>query len=765
MNYGLNRKKEILLVLSSWAVLMILAFLKVWFGGMTLTTSNLMYYMPPWNVQNVSIEGPYLSDAIDSHLPDMYKLFTLGDMSMWDGMNAFGFPSTYNLLLNPFNLAFLLPFRYGILLNSMLKYSMAYFGMYYFSKKLKLHPVAGLVAAISYAFSSTMVMWHFWPHTDVMMLAPICFAFGEEFMNKKGILYVLAEALTVYWMIIVGMPTYAAYVIYLFGFYVLFRVIQIYKTDIKAVFLTYFKFGAAILLGVVASLGYLYTLITMTVLNGYSDSRADLGYSTLETKYLRTLLMPYFDEGFERHLNETVVFFGVAVMILAAFFWIRALKKKQWFWIVSGAVVALFAYTHVLDGIFNLMPGIHTSLKFRVIALIPFIFSILAAIQLSDIIGNSGEYRKKWYRYIIYILVIGVWLIFKVTYPEVSKVFRNIIYVVLIAGAIELIIFTDRKAVRNICCAVILLTAMINMTAFARKYMPLIDGTKPVIPAPTDSIEYIQDNTKFRVFAGPDWTFFPRSNVYYGVRSITCHGFINTNKDVEKYLKAMDENIYVTRTNTHGSGITNVNLFKYAGIDKLLVIYPIDEKYSDDYEMVMKAQDGLNVYSTDVFNDRFFISSDVKTVDNDDDMLEYMKGSYSQNGVVMKTSDYESDISASGDGGSFDIVEDESDYIKLSVDADSKRLVVFDEYHDGHWKAEVDGQEVKVLKVNYLFNAVIVPEGNHEVVFRYDTRIQNIFFICTVVIVFSIVLIMLIIRIKNRKDRSDETDNTDTVLQ
>lgn len=227
----------------------------------------------------------------------------------------------------------------------------------------------------------------------------------------------------------------------------------------------------------------------------------------------------------------------------------------------------------------------------------------------------------------------------------------------------------------------------------------------------------------------------------------------------------MDENIYVTRTNTHGSGITNVNLFKYAGIDKLLVIYPIDEKYSDDYEMVMKAQDGLNIYSTDVFNDRFFISSDVKTVDNDDDMLEYMKGSYSQNGVVMKTSDYESDISDSGDGGSFDIVEDESDYIKLSVDADSKRLVVFDEYHDGHWKAEVDGQEVKVLKVNYLFNAVIVPEGNHEVVFRYDTRIQNIFFICTVVIVFSIVLIMLIIRIKNRKDRSDETDNTDTVLQ
>ena len=71
-----------------------------------------------------------------------------------------------------------------------------------------------------------------------------------------------------------------------------------------------------------------------------------------------------------------------------------------------------------------------------------------------------------------------------------------------------------------------------------------------------------------------------------------------------------------------------------------------------------------------------------------------------------------------------------------------------------------------MLKVNYLFNAVIVPEGHHEVVFRYDTKIQNIFFICTVVIVLTLVLIMLILRIKNRKDRSeDETDNSDTVLQ
>ncbi len=766
MNNGFNRKKEILLVLSSWLVVMSLAFIKVWYGGMTVTTSNLLYMMPPFNIQGVSIEGPVLSDSIDSHLPDMYKLFTLGDMSIWDGMNAFGFPSTYNLLLNPFNLVFLLSFKYGILLNSILKYSMAYFGMYYFAKQLKLHPVAGVLAAVSYAFSSTMVMWHFWPHTDVMMLAPLMFAFGEKFMNKKGVYYVLAEALVVYWMIIAGMPTYAAYVIYLFGFYVLFRVIQIYGKDIKAIFLTYIKFGVAIVLGVAASLGYLYTLITMTVLNGYSDSRADQGYTSLEPKYLRSILMPYYRDGMEMHTTETTVFFGIAVMIIAAFFFIRMTKKKQWFWVISTTVVMLIAYTHLLDPVFNKMPGIHTSLKFRVITLVPFTLAVVAAIQLSDILENPEEYKNKWLRYIIYAVILGVWVVFKVTYPDVTKVFRNIIFVVMIAAAVEVLILVNKNAAKRIGCAVILLIASVNMGAFASEYMPLIEDDVPVIPTPTESIEYIQDNLKFRVFAGPDWTFFPRSNVYYGVRSITCHGFINTNKDVEKYLKSMDENMYVTRTNTHGSGITNVNLFKYAGIDKLLVIYPIDEQYSEDYEEVLYASDGLRVYSTDKFNDRFFIGYDVKTVDNDDAMLEYMKETYVQNGVVMLKSDYDASI-ASGEGsGSFSIVEDEGDYIKLDVNVDGNRVFVFDEYNEGNWKATIDGQDAKVLKVNYLFNAVIVPEGHHEVVFRYDTKIQNIFFICTVVIVLTLVLIMLILRIKNRKDRSeDETDNSDTVLQ
>ncbi|MBX9694249.1 MAG: YfhO family protein, partial [Cyanobacteria bacterium] len=46
-------------------------------------------------------------------------------------------------------------------------------------------------------------------------------------------------------------------------------------------------------------------------------------------------------------------------------------------------------------------------------------------------------------------------------------------------------------------------------------------------------------------------------------------------------------------------------------------------------------------------------------------------------------------------------------------------LVLTDTNYPG-WKAYLDGQEVPILKANYLFRAVSIPEGKHEVRFKYQ---------------------------------------------
>jgi hypothetical protein len=51
--------------------------------------------------------------------------------------------------------------------------------------------------------------------------------------------------------------------------------------------------------------------------------------------------------------------------------------------------------------------------------------------------------------------------------------------------------------------------------------------------------------------------------------------------------------------------------------------------------------------------------------------------------------------------------------------ASGPRLLVVSDTHFPGWKAFVDGTEAKILRANYLFRAIALPAGSHEVVFEY----------------------------------------------
>lgn len=77
-------------------------------------------------------------------------------------------------------------------------------------------------------------------------------------------------------------------------------------------------------------------------------------------------------------------------------------------------------------------------------------------------------------------------------------------------------------------------------------------------------------------------------------------------------------------------------------------------------------------------------------------------------------------------------------------------LVVNDSYYPG-WVAEVDGRETDVLQADYLFRAVVVPAGVHNVVFRFTSPLLKIGLILSTMGVISCVVIFFIaFRKRNR---------------
>ena len=48
-------------------------------------------------------------------------------------------------------------------------------------------------------------------------------------------------------------------------------------------------------------------------------------------------------------------------------------------------------------------------------------------------------------------------------------------------------------------------------------------------------------------------------------------------------------------------------------------------------------------------------------------------------------------------------------------------LVLADNYYQG-WVARIEGEAAPILRVNHTMRGVVVPPGDHEVVFTYEPR-------------------------------------------
>jgi len=60
--------------------------------------------------------------------------------------------------------------------------------------------------------------------------------------------------------------------------------------------------------------------------------------------------------------------------------------------------------------------------------------------------------------------------------------------------------------------------------------------------------------------------------------------------------------------------------------------------------------------------------------------------------------------------------------ISGNINADRPLLAVCTTHYNSRWKAYVNGKPVRLVRANYLFMGAVVPAGNHEVTFVYETK-------------------------------------------
>lgn len=758
--YKENKNTSIMLIV--WLVLILSVFGVFLIGKYNLTVTNFMYAVAPWNSLGVEHSGPNLSDPADQILPLIYKIYYSGSpFSFWNSNIALGTGESLEFLWYPLNWIYLLPLEAAILLKQIIKISIAYFGMFFFTKKMKLSAGASAFSAVIYACSSAMIVWFFWPHTDVMMFAPWIFLSGYNLIYQPKIKDALFLGLVVWLMLVSGMPTFAAYVIYLLGFYVLFMTMIQYKKELKKIFRTYVLFGIGIVEGVILSLPYIVSLVNDAVANGYAESRKIQARDILETEYLRTLFFPYARENFSKHINESSLYIGIAAIIFIGITIISLKKIKQKFWIISGIILNILIFTHWLDEIFVLMPGINTSSKVRLINDLMFVLCILAGIGVDMVWRNREHLREKKYLFLragtyVVILIWYSWYVSELyQYDETVSIAKGYIILLTTMAVVEIILHISNKMVKKVAMGCLLFIAVADMSNYCFEYLPKIEGEAEIVPEATDSICYLQDNIDdARFYSIGDWVLFPETNVYYGLNSLTSHNFVNTNDDVLNMLTSIDDEVNSTRTAFHGSKVDNYELLKWCGVKYIVIERANKTTHVTEGSLVYEGKDGLNIYEQEQYADKLFLSEEVKVCDNKDTILNEMGEKYEANVVyIEEAEEYEASSNSplAKDEG-LEITQDEEDYIKAAVTVKEDRFLVLNEYNDGNWKVYIDGKEAELVTVNYLFKGVYVPEGEHVVEFVYDTDMIIYLSVLSGAVLVTVLIWGGVLKIKKRKE-------------
>ncbi|MDD4205091.1 MAG: hypothetical protein PHH55_03330, partial [Candidatus Delongbacteria bacterium] len=162
---------------------------------------------------------------------------------------------------------------------------------------------------------------------------------------------------------------------------------------------------------------------------------------------------------------------------------------------------------------------------------------------------------------------------------------------------------------------------------------------------------------------------------------------------------------------------------------------------------------------------RAFILADHMVVEDEDKIIDILKSEFDpletvilEKKPVLEFQDVDS--VAAGDVLSYKYTGNE---IELKVSMKRNGIVVMTDNYFPYWHAyDEEGNELEIYKADLTFRAVELPEGEHDIIFRYISKPYNISKVLTLFgLLFSLVIIILP-RLKNERIGIDKNKKEGT---
>lgn len=691
-----------------------------------------------YNPYKFPIKNPLITDPVLQTYPWRYRAIDNlknGNWPLWNPYSFAGGPLAANIQSAPFSvfniLFFIFDFKLAWSIQIILVPILGGIFMYLFLSSLNLSKTAAIFGSVVLPFSGFYLSWLTWGTvaSTAIWLPLILFCINRLFSKIFWHFFLILSFATSQ-TIFAGHWQTALYV-FLASFIYLATKVPTAKTK-TAISISL----VAIVIGIVVSSIQVLPALEFLKLSarnldqGFYPGRADW---FLPIQHLIQLVAPdYFGNPTTANYwgvwnwAEFSSYLSIGALALAVFAAFKNSKNSRFFIVLAVLALGL-ALKNPLSQIPYVLniPFLSSIQPSRIIFLLNFALAGLAALGMEKLI--SGKSKAPLVVGIMILLVLSVigsyTYLVKDQFPvaghldSASIALRNLILPAIAAIAMLAILLASRifKLKTNVLVVLIFALTMAELYRNAFKFTPF---SKPewIFPQ-TKTFQFLSSQEKpFRVMTTDRRILHPNIGTVYGIESVDGYDPL--------YLADYGRLVSVWQSQNPAAASVSFNRIltpqKYDSqiTDLLNVKYVLsfDEFNSPDLVKVFEEGETKIYENKKVLPRAFFVKEIAKFNSPEEELAKILD----KNTNLLQTATSLYDNFAKQEFTSSVKVEKYTDQsVILSTNTDKEAPLIVANVNYPGWQAKIDGRQVPIGKVNFMFQSVIVPAGSHRVEFQF----------------------------------------------
>ncbi len=676
-------------------------------------------------------------------------------------------------------LQFVLPLHRALGWKLVLTVFLAGIFMYLCMRAFRFSRLVSLFSGIAYMFSANLVSWVYGGQDGRMYatsLLPLLFFFLQKALDTRKWIFYLGLGFSIGLLILANHPQLAYYALWATGLYFIFRLVSDFSANkqeaafkrIRPLIKPVVFFVAAVIIGLALSL--VQILPPYIYVNKYSPrAEGGRGYEyavswSAHPEELASVVVPEFC-GYNTEKENTYwgrnpfkqnADYGGIIPLSFAFLALFFVKdKKKWFFLgLSGLAIiySLGGHTPIYRIFYHLVPQVK---NFRAPGLIHFlfIFSVvfLSALFMQRLLKGikEGSEQKKLFK-ILFILVaalfgfsflfsiagdllLSIWT--KILYPGIhpsksrimSQNLPNVIkgfwlatFLVGLASTAVYLLVKKRIGPTFFIIGIGVLL-IFDLWRVDAKFIRNFDYKSYF--QEDRAIEFLQrDKEKFRVISLP--------RTYQGQNILAFYNIMQVFGYHGNQLQVYDEfteRKYLESARTQEEYGLRYTQFLFGIKPDLLNVKYFLSPQPFDHPKFKQVFQGNRVYifQNQSYLPRARIVFKYEVIEDRDQILKRITDQNFdyRNSIILEE---EPQISQSQEDTSLAegkawIEKDEINSIKVKTVLSQPGFLILSENYYPAWKAYVDGKQTKIYRANYLFRAVYLNQGEHEVRFVFNS--------------------------------------------